>query len=141
MQQVFELDTLKSRPRDTLPSLRKSRAWDHLKEADRTILEMVEKGLSHRLIGQAIGLNAGTVSRRISLIKARLQSPLARCALDPLTPLSADIRQSAVLHAVTGMSLREVARHRRLSIIAVTDHVRFAQGVARATMTRRGALV
>lgn len=137
MQQVFDLDTQKARPRETADTLRKSRAWQCLGERDRTILEMVEKGLSHRLIGQAIGLNAGTVSRRLGLIRTRLTSPLARLALDPAAPLPADCRETAKLHAITGLSLREIARTRRLPLHAVTDHVRFAQGVARGMTARR----
>ena len=137
MQQVFDLETQKARPRETADSLRKSRAWQYLSERDRTILEMVEKGLSHRLIGQAIGLNAGTVSRRLALIRTRLMSPLAKLALDPSTPLPADCRETARLHAITGLSLREISRTRRLPLHAVTDHVRFAQGVARGMTARR----
>ena len=137
MQQVFDLDTQKARPRETADTLRKSRAWHYLGERDRTILEMIERGVSHRLIAQAIGLNAGTVGRRLGLIRTRLGSPLARVALDPTTPLPADCRESATLHAVTGLSLREIARTRRLPLHAVTDHVRFAQGVARGMTARR----
>lgn len=137
MQQVFDIDWVKYIRRDAPVSLRKSRAWTYLRESDRTILEMIEKGLSHRLIAQAVGLNAGTVSRRISLVKTRLQSPMAKLALDPTSPLPTTHRESALLHAVTGMSLREVARTRRVPLSAVTDHIRYAQGVARGMAARR----
>lgn len=138
MQQVFDLDSQKIRPRESSASLRKTKAWHYLKDSDRLILEMVEKGISHRLIGQAVGINAGTVSRRLALVRLRLQTPLSRCALDPTTPLPADYRESVLLHAVTGQSLREVARTRQTTLSAVTDHVRFAQGLARGLSARRG---
>ncbi|HEX8325159.1 MAG TPA: hypothetical protein VF595_14750 [Tepidisphaeraceae bacterium] len=137
MQQVFDLETQKIRPRESPATLRATKAWHYLRPADRTILEMVERGLSHRLIGQAVGVNAGTISRRLALIRSRLQTPLARCCLDPTTPLPADARESALLHSVAGLSVREIARTRCTSASAVTDHVRFAQGVARGVSARR----
>ena len=138
MRQVFDLDAVPSKAKDVSASLRKTRAWPYLKESDRTILEMVEKGLSHRLIGQAVGINAGTVSRRLALIRVRLTSALARCALDPGTPLPAADRETVLLHGVAGLSLREVARTRKLPLGTVTDQVRYAQGVARGLAARRG---
>lgn len=137
MQQVFDLETQKVRPRESAESLRRTRAWAYLKESDRTILEMVEKGVSHRLIGQAIGVAAGTISRRLVLIRTRLHSPLAKCALDPMTPLSKEHRETVLLHAVTGLSLREIVRARQLTLSTVTDQVRFAQGLARGLAARR----
>lgn len=152
MQQVFDVDTIAPRTRPTpgsgaatLPPsafaravpLRQTRVWAHLKEADRSILELAERGMSHRMIGQLVGITAGSVSRRLAMVKARLASPLARCALDPNTPLRPDERETATLHAVTGLSLREVARARRLPLHVITDQIRFAQGVARASLTRR----
>jgi DNA-directed RNA polymerase specialized sigma24 family protein len=138
MRQVFDIDAAVGRARDVSASLRKSRAWPYLREQDRTLLELVEKGLSHRLIGQAIGINAGTVSRRLVTLRNRLASPLGKLALDPTTPLPAESRESLLLHAVAGLSLRETARTRRLPLGAVTDQVRYAQGLARGLGARRG---
>jgi DNA-directed RNA polymerase specialized sigma24 family protein len=152
MQQVFDVDTITPRTRPTpglgaatlRPSsfapaapVRETRAWAYLKEADRSVLELAERGMSHRMIGQLIGITAGSVSRKLAMVKTRLASPLARCALDPNTPLRPEERETAVQHAVTGLSLREIARARRLPLNVVTDQLRFAQGVARASLTRR----
>ena len=77
MQQVFDINEVGADRRSSeTRSLRKSRAWPYLSEADRTMIELSEQGLSCRLIGRAVGLNAGTVSRRLALVRVRLASPL-----------------------------------------------------------------
>ncbi|MGN6626114.1 MAG: hypothetical protein ACTHLN_05795 [Tepidisphaeraceae bacterium] len=137
--QVFDLDELQAKsrpPRAKEASVKKSKAWLYLNEADRTLLEMVEKGLPHRLIGQALGLNAGTVSRRLAMIRTRLHSPLARCALDPRCPLSSEARLIALMHTLGGQPVRHIARLQHLTPAAVNEHLTYARGVARGVAAR-----
>ena len=137
MQQVFDINELSvDRRQLSAPGLRKSRAWRYLSEADRTLLELSERGLSCRLIGQAVGLNAGTVTRRLATIKARLASPLARFALDPTTALPEAARDVSLQYAITGLRPAAIARALNMSAAQVRDHLSFAQGVMRGASRR-----
>ena len=141
--QVFDLDELqakKLRPIGVETSVRRSKAWLYLNDADRTLLEMVEKGISHRLIGQALGLNAGTVSRRLAMLRSRLRSPLARCALDPVCPLPSDARLIALMHIIGGQPIRQIARLQHLTAAAVAEQLTYARGIARGATLRSHAV-
>ena len=137
MQQVFDIDSIGTDRRTVeFQTLRKSRAWRYLNEADRTIVELSEQRLSHRLIGRAVGLNAGTVTRRLAMIRARLTSPLAKFALDPTTALPETARDVSLHFAVTGLRPAVIARSLGLTPPEVRQTLTFAQGVLRGA-TRR----
>lgn len=130
MQQVFDINDVAGSHRTVEKrSLRKSRAWPYLSEADRTMIELSEQGLSCRLIGRAVGVNAGTVCRRLALVRARLASPLARFALDPHSRLPESARTISLHYAVTGLRPAVIARSLNLAPPVVRDQLHFAQGV------------
>lgn len=87
-----------------------------LPEPDRAIVHMsLKTGASRHVIGRALGLNPGTITRRLQRIGARLHDPIVLALLDPACPLIGEYRQVGVEHFLQGLSTHAIAQKHRIS--------------------------
>src|SRR5437867_233984 len=86
-----------------------------LKPNDRLLLELAFKNnLSVRQIGRIFQRPAGTISRKVNRLCARLRDPLVAALLDPACPLSDPYRQIAIEYFAQGRQIGELARARTM---------------------------
>ncbi|HEX3355455.1 MAG TPA: sigma factor-like helix-turn-helix DNA-binding protein, partial [Tepidisphaeraceae bacterium] len=82
-----------------------------LEEKDRLILELAFKNnLTVRQIGRILEKPAGTISRRMNRICARLRDPMVAALLEPDCGLASQFRRIAIEHFVQGRKVDELAR-------------------------------
>jgi DNA-directed RNA polymerase specialized sigma24 family protein len=87
-----------------------------LPEADRAIVHMsLKAGATRHMIGRALGLNPGTITRRLQRIGARLHDPLVIALLDRSCPLVDEYRQIGIEHFLQGLSTHAIGQKHRLS--------------------------
>lgn len=80
-----------------------------LEEDDRTLVELARAGVPHRRIAKALGLEPGTVTRRLKRLGQRIHSPIVARLLDPKCPLGPDYRQVGVEFYLTGRTISQIA--------------------------------
>src|SRR4051794_38433568 len=93
--------------------LRRPAAFDLLKERielldrdDQILLELtLSTNVSQRRIAEMLGVEPGTVTRRLQRLSRRLRDPLVVRLLDPRCPLGPDYRQIGVEHFLAGRSV------------------------------------
>ena len=108
-----------------------------LEPKDRLILELAyQKNLSVRQIGRILDRPAGSISRRMNRLCARLRDPLVAALLEPSCVLTSEYRQIAIEYFAQKREIRELARQRDMTptqIRAVLNFVRgWHRGVHRA---------
>src|SRR5688572_8083891 len=82
------------RPRDLDLTQLLDRRMKLLADPDRLLLRMaLVHRLSHREIGDALGLSPGNVCRRLRRLQLRLCDPLVASLCDPKCPLSDEYRR------------------------------------------------
>jgi DNA-binding MarR family transcriptional regulator len=109
-----------------------------LKREDQILIELAMSGTaSRRRIAELIKQPAGTVSRRLRRLAARLHDPLVLGLLDDDCPLSPQQRQIGVEHLLTRLSVRELAAKHQMSSAAVMRHLHSLRDWHRATRATR----
>lgn len=116
------------------------RVWKWLDEPDRLILELAAHGVSHRLIGRAVNLSGGTVTRRLAMLHRVIVSPDTQCLISPFCPLSDEIRQVILLKHLSHRTVPQIAAALGITQGRVRHHIRYAKGVVRG-LTLRAQLV
>ena len=87
-----------------------------LPEPDRALVFMSFKASATRhMIACALGLNPGTVTRRLQRIGARLHDPLVIALLDRTCPLVPEYRQIGIEHFLQGFSTHAIGERHRMS--------------------------
>ena len=82
----------------------------YLAEPDRRLLTLALKHrLSVREIAPLVGLNHGSVARRVQQLKRKLCDPLIVSLVDPRCPLAQLDRELALDHHLRGRSQRSIA--------------------------------
>src|SRR4051812_24842908 len=80
-----------------------------LAPADRTLVELaVGCSASQRQLATMLHQDAGTITRRLKRLLARLYDPLVLALLDPKNPLPPEYRQLGVEHLLQGLSVRQL---------------------------------
>lgn len=102
-----------------------------LDEPDRKLLEMTLTGrLTRREAGLLLGLNTGTVSRRVRRILARLHHPAVVALVEAGQLLPEGYREVGLAHFLRAQPIRRIARDHALSQHAVRKIVQYVQGWA-----------
>jgi DNA-directed RNA polymerase specialized sigma24 family protein len=128
--------------------LRRPAAFDLLKERielldrdDQILLELtLSTNVSQRRIAEMLGVEPGTVTRRLQRLSRRLHDPLVVRLLDPRCPLGPDYRQIGVEHFLAGRSVADIAQRlgrTRASVRMTVENVRAWHHFTRATSTQR----
>lgn len=122
-----------ARPRPTLRDAREASATLLQRAAlllseDRALVELaIRNSASHRQLARMLNQPAGTVTRRLRRIMARLYDPIVICLLDPANPLPSEYRQLGVEHLLQGRSMRDLAEHHQMpvgQVRAMLDEIR-----------------
>jgi len=101
----------------------------YLRPVDRVLLELALSGeRSRRGVARALGIEAGTVTRRLSRLIARLSDGLTNALLAETCPLDADLRQLALEHFLGDQSQRELADLHRMTRGAVSRALQYVRG-------------
>jgi DNA-directed RNA polymerase specialized sigma24 family protein len=105
---------------------------------DKLLIEMAFKNLlSHRQIGQIIGIPAGTVTRRLQRICRRLRDPMILMLIDESCPLPSDHRAVAIGRFLHGRSTVHLARLHHLSPSEVRRAIDYVRGWFRGVLQGR----
>ncbi|HYO10720.1 MAG TPA: sigma factor-like helix-turn-helix DNA-binding protein [Tepidisphaeraceae bacterium] len=87
-----------------------------LRREDQILVELAMSGTaSRRRMGELLGLQPGTVTRRLQRLAARLHDPIVIRLLDPRCGLSPEQRQIGAEHFLTGLTVAELAAKHGLS--------------------------
>src|SRR5688572_11417534 len=82
-------------------------AW--LQPRDRTILELaIGRQVPRQQIARMLDLDAGTVTRRLHRVAARLHDPLVVALLNENSPLAPPVRRLGIEHFLVGLSARQL---------------------------------
>jgi len=131
---ISDGEQVRTRPK-RLPVDRRVLAW--LGDKDRLIWELSEQNASVRLIARAVGLNSGTVCRRIAAMRRRFAAPIVHVMIEQIIPVPDVARKIALLHHAGGLSCAAVARKLNVSEASVREHVRYAAGISSIIERRR----
>jgi DNA-directed RNA polymerase specialized sigma24 family protein len=111
-----------------------------LREDDQVLVELAMSGTaSHRRIAELVKRPAGTVSRRLQKLAARLHDPIVLGLLDEDCPLSPQQRQIGVEHLLTGLSVRDLAAKHQIPLTAVMRHLHSLRDWHRTSRATRAA--
>ena len=103
-----------------------------LPDDEKLLLELsVQRRLSSRQIGQILGVDNGTVSRRVRRIKRKLTDPVAVALCDPTCGLDPALRDLAVAHFLRGASARQLAADAGTTPEAVRRRIEYVRGWVR----------
>ncbi|HEY0007788.1 MAG TPA: hypothetical protein VGB55_03605 [Tepidisphaeraceae bacterium] len=112
------------------------RVWKWLDGNDRLILELASHGVSHRLIGRAVNLSGGTITRRLAMLHRIITSPDTQCLTSPACPLSDEMRQVILLKHLSHRSIPQISAAVGITQGRVRYHIRYARGVVRGHTVR-----
>ena len=119
------------------------RAPQHLVDGQRAVLKRAElldpddrllvrlalhNGVSRRQLAQVLRIPAGSVTRRLQRLGARLNDPLVVALLDSSCPLAPEYRQLGVEHFLRGRSMRQLADAHRMAIGEVRRIIAYLRG-------------
>jgi len=112
-----------------------------LSDQDRALVELsLRHGLSRRKMGLALGLTAGTVTRRLRRLMNRLRDPLIVAITDPLCTLPAEHRQITIeyfLHDFPIPKIAQIHQMTRFEVREMLEYVRgWHRGVSKESRTR-----
>jgi DNA-directed RNA polymerase specialized sigma24 family protein len=100
-----------------------------LDERDRALVQLSVKGnLTLREMAGVVGLPAGSISRRLARVRARLQDRVVNALLDSRAGLPKEFREVGLEYFLTGMPLYEIADRHRMPIGQVRRIVQFIKG-------------
>src|SRR5690349_20199367 len=96
---------------------------------DQLLLELTFKNkLSVRQIGRIFSLPAGTVSRRVQRLCARLRDPLVSSLLAPRCPLAPDCREIALQYFAQKLKMEQIASLHHIPRSQVRQILNFVRG-------------
>jgi len=96
---------------------------------DRRLLDLaLTYRMPHRQIGLALNLPAGTVTRRLKRLLARLHDPLVHALTDANCPLAPEYRQLGIEHFLLGLPTPRLADLHRMSTLQVRQILAFIRG-------------
>ena len=113
---------------------------DLLPPSDRLLVELVMSGaVSRKRAAELLGVEPGTVTRRLRRISARLHDPIVRELMMDRCPLAADYRQIGVEHFLTGLSAEKLGHRHGIRASEVRRMLQFVRGWCRgrAGVSRR----
>jgi DNA-directed RNA polymerase specialized sigma24 family protein len=132
-----------ARPRPTLREARQAGAA-LLKRAalllpdDRALIELaVGSCVSHRQLATMLRRPAGTITRRLGRLLARLYDPLVIALLDPRNPLPPEYRQIGVEHLLQGQCVRQIADRHQMHTQRVQRILALVRGWHRAATSQQ----
>jgi DNA-directed RNA polymerase specialized sigma24 family protein len=109
-----------------------------LDKDDQLLVELVTNlGASHRKIAQFMGLEPGTVSRRVRRVWQRLADPIVTRLLARDCPLGPEYRQIGIEHLLVARSTARIAAEHEMSPQAVRAAIAYVRTWHR--LTRPGA--
>jgi DNA-directed RNA polymerase specialized sigma24 family protein len=95
---------------------------------DRALMDLaIGNGASHRQLARMLNQPAGTITRRLRRIMARLYDPIVIALLEPRNPLPGEYRQLGVEHLLQGRSMRDLAELHQMpvgQVRAMLDEIR-----------------
>jgi DNA-directed RNA polymerase specialized sigma24 family protein len=107
---------------------------------DRLMVELaIRHGVSRRRLAEALGIPAGSVTRRLQKLGARLHDPLVVALLCPNCPLASEYRQLGIEHFLQGQSLRQLAELHRMTLDQVRRMITYIRGWHNGAATARRA--
>jgi len=105
---------------------------------DRLLVRLaLHNGVSRRQLAQVLHIPAGSVTRRLQRLGARLNDPIVVALLEPRCPLSPEYRQLGVEHFLQGRSLRQLADAHRMAIGEVRRVLAYLRGWHRGITAAR----
>jgi hypothetical protein len=111
---------------DPQPLLTRAR-W--LDPDDRLLVELAVKNrLSRRKLGQLFHVPAGTISRRLQRLAARLYDPLVADLVDPSCPLAPEYRQIGIEHFLRGQTIPTIADKHQMRHADVRSILQYTKG-------------
>lgn len=109
-----------------------------LEREDRMLLELVLRGrMSRRELASLYRCPAGTVTRRVQRLAARLHDPLVVALCDPKCPLPPEYRQLGLEYFLRGQSIRAMADRHLLRPGQVRQMIEFVRGWGRGVRSVR----
>jgi Sigma-70, region 4 len=110
-----------------------------LGEKDRLIIELAFKNqMTVRQIGQILEMPAGTISRRVNRICARLRDPMVVALLEGDCGLASQMKRIAIEHFVRGKRVDELAKEHQIKPGQVRGVLSFVRGWYRGVCGRGG---
>ena len=101
----------------------------HLEGADRALLHLaLEHHLSTREMAALVGVNHGSVIRRLRRLRQRLTDPLVVALTDAACPLAGDDRDLALAYFMRRQPMRAIARQRGLPLRHVRRRIQYVRG-------------
>ena len=96
---------------------------------DRLLLDLVMKNrLSRRQVAMILGLEPGTVTRRLQRLGQRLHDPLVLALTDSSCRLAPDYRQLGIEHFLQGLSSTELADRHQIPRAHVRQMLAYIRG-------------
>ncbi|HEV7300829.1 MAG TPA: hypothetical protein VGN72_15795 [Tepidisphaeraceae bacterium] len=109
-----------------------------LERDDRLLVELALQGrLSRRKLGEVFHVPAGTVTRRLQRIAARLYDPLVVDLLDDTCPIAPEYRQIGVEHFLQRLSIATIAGKHCMRLADVRAAIHFIRGWHRGIRAQR----
>jgi hypothetical protein len=100
-----------------------------LNAQDQLLLELAFKNnVSVRTIGRTLNKPAGTISRRLQRLCARLRDPMVGALIDPACQLGPEFRQVAIEYFAQGQTIRELADLHQMAPQQVRAVLAFVRG-------------
>ena len=100
-----------------------------LSDQDRALVELsLRHGLSRRKMGLALGLTAGTVTRRLRRLMSRLRDPLIVAVTDPLCTLPPEHRQITIEYFLHEISIPKIAQLHEMTRFEVREMLEYVRG-------------
>lgn len=111
-----------------------------LSPEDQALMKMaMHLQLPVRLIGKALGVSPGNVSRRLRRLMHRIQNPLLAGLVDPNSGLPSEHRHVGLDHFLHGLPINHIARRRKLAESQVREMIQFIQGWHKGLAARQRA--
>ena len=96
---------------------------------DQLLIELAyQKNLSVRQIARILDRPAGSISRKMNRLCARLRDPLVAALLEPGCVLAPEYRQIAIEYFAQKREIRELARQREMTPTQIRAVLNFVRG-------------
>lgn len=111
---------------------------DLLEPSDRVLLDLIPTGLrTHREVARLLGIDAGTISRRLRQVLKRLNDPLVGVLLDRNCALPAEARQIGIEHFLMGLTATAIADKHQMHRRRVREQLSYMRGFVGGTVAGR----
>lgn len=103
-----------------------AKRMEEMAVSDRLFLQLaMDESRTFREVAVIVGCSAGTVSRRIRSLKARLRNPLVIALFERACPVPEEYREIGLDYFLRGRNTREIAQLRELSRFQVMQLIYF----------------